>query len=216
MGDGVNSISNLQLAIDASAVSACCQILPISNSLLPVPCFPIMELLYESYIPTLIIGSVLLFFLIAFWMVAKQRWALYASIFPILIIAGGFVIDEMVETKREAIWRTINAVQDALEAGDIEEIETYLTSDARTTFNRVKWAFNNYDIRRVGVYDMKMDFNDFTSPPTATISFQGVVKYSAKTAADNFGDTYLARFTVELEKDGDTWLITHHVETDKF
>ena len=172
-----------------------------------------MELLYETFVPTLIVGCVLLFFLIAFWVVSRQKWALYASAVPILIIAGGFILDEMVETNREAVWRTINAVQDALVAGDVEEIEKYLTSDAKTTFNRVKWAFDNFDIRRVGVYDMEMEFNDFTSPPTATISFQGVVKYKAKKSEDNFGETYLARFTVELEKD-DVWLITHHVETE--
>ena len=175
-----------------------------------------MELLYETFVPTLIVGSVLLFFLIAFWVVSRQTWALYASAVPILIIAGGFAIDEMVETNREAVWRTINAVQDALVAGDVEEIEKYLTADAKTTFNRVKWAFNNFEIRRVGVYDMEMEFNDFTSPPTAIISFQGVVKYRAKKSEDNFGETYLARFTVELEKDDDVWLITHHVETEGF
>ena len=174
-----------------------------------------MELLYESFVPTLIVGSVLLLFLIAFWMVSKQKWALYAAAVPILIIAGGFVLDEMVETNREAVWRTINAVQDALVAGDVDEIESYLTSDAKATFNRVKWAFNNFEIRRVGIYDMEMEFNDFTSPPTATITFQGVVKYSAKNSGDSFGDTYIAKFTVELEKDDDTWLITHHVETDR-
>ncbi|MBR5710683.1 MAG: hypothetical protein IKX40_07990 [Thermoguttaceae bacterium] len=173
-----------------------------------------MELLFESFVPMLIVGSVMLFFLIAFWVVARQTWALYASAVPILIIAGGFIIDEMVETNREAVWKTINAIQDALVAGDVEEIEKYLTSDAKTTFNRVKWAFDNFDIRRVGVYDMEMEFNDFTSPPTATISFQGVVKYSAKKAENNFGETYVARFNVELEKDGDVWLVTHHVETE--
>ena len=62
-----------------------------------------MELLYETFIPTLIVGSVLLFFLIAFWVVSRQTWALYASAVPILIIAGGFAIDEMVETNREAV-----------------------------------------------------------------------------------------------------------------
>ena len=175
-----------------------------------------MELLYETFVPTLILGSVLLLFLIAFWVIARQNWALYASIVPILIIAGGYVLDEMVETNREAVWRTINAVQDALVAGDVEEIEKYLTSDAKATFNRVKWAFDRFDIRRVGIYEMQMEFNDFTSPPTATISFQGVVKYSAKKAEDSFGETYLANFTVELEKDGDTWLITHHIETEGF
>ena len=175
-----------------------------------------MELLYETFVPTLILGSVLLLFLIAFWVIARQNWALYALIVPILIIAGGYVLDEMVETNREAVWRTINAVQDALVAGDVEEIEKYLTSDAKATFNRVKWAFDRFDIRRVGIYEMQMEFTDFTSPPTATISFQGVLKYSAKKAEDNFGETYLANFTVELEKDGDTWLITHHVETDGF
>ena len=174
-----------------------------------------MELLYESFVPTLIVGSVLLLFLIAFWVISRQSWALYASIVPILIIVGGIVLDEMVETNRESVWKTISAVQDALEAEDVEEVEKYLTSDAKSTFNRVKWAFNNYDIRRVSVSDMKMEFNDFTSPPTATISFFGVVKYKAKNAADDFGDTYFAKFTVELEKDDDTWLITHHVETDR-
>ena len=173
-----------------------------------------MELLYETFIPTLIVGCAFLFFLIAFWVVARQKWALYASAVPILIIAGGIALDEIVETNREAVWKTINAIQDALVAGDVEEIEKYLTSDAKVTFNRVKWAFNNFDIRRVGVYDMEMEFNDFTSPPTAVISFQGVVKYHAKKSEDNFGETYVARFTVELEKGDDVWLVTHHVESD--
>lgn len=205
---GAETISNCQLAIYASDPHL---LFPIPYSL-----HPTMELLYETFVPTLILGSVLLLFLIAFWVIARQNWALYASIVPILIIAGGYVLDEMVETNREAVWRTINAVQDALVAGDVEKIEKYLTSDAKATFNRVKWAFDRFDIRRVGIYEMQMEFNDFTSPPTATISFQGVVKYSAKKAEDNFGETYLANFTVELEKDGDTWLITHHIETEGF
>lgn len=171
-----------------------------------------MELFYESYIPLVSAGAILLFFLTAFWYVSSNVRFLYAVPIPLLVIIGGMVLDGAIETDREAVWRTFNAVRAALVAQDIPAVEKYLTPEAKATLDRVEWAIKAIEIRSIGIYDLKLEFNNFTAPPTARAAFQGVVKYKTNNEKLNFGEVYIANFIVELEKEDEDWLITHHVE----
>ncbi len=171
-----------------------------------------MEIFYETYVPLLIVGAVILFFLISFWFITGNSKILLAIPIPLGVIVGGIVLDAAVETNREGVMRTFDGIREAILNKDIPAVKRFLTPEAQQTLSRVQWALDAITIRKIGIYDLDLAFNDFTIPPTAKAEFQGVVKFKAKEEKNNFGETYVARFTVELEKEDDCWLITHHIE----
>ncbi len=175
-----------------------------------------MNLLYESLWPSLTLGAVLFFFLFSFWLITRKGFLLAALFVPLAVIAGGYYLEQSVETDREAVERTFDNISASLKADDLLETERYLTADAKETVSRVKWALKTVKIRKVGFYDLNLEVNNFTSPPIATADFHGVVKYTLKNGSDYNPEIYSAHFTVELEKqEGNRaipWLVTDHVE----
>lgn len=175
-----------------------------------------MNLLYESLWPSLIVGGTLFFLILAFWFIVRKGALLAALVVPLAIIGGGVYLERSVETDREAIDRTFDNIASALTAGNRADVEKYLTPNAKETLSRVHWALDRINLRKVGVYDLKFEVNNYTSPPIATAEFHGVVKYTMKNESDFNAEIYSAHFTVELEKqEGNRaapWLVTDHVE----
>lgn len=131
----------------------------------------------------------------------------------LVLTVAGVLVERFVVTEREEVEAAVYGITDALEANDVAGVLGYVAPSAKHTRSRAQWALGQITVLDTGVRHLDITINHLTSPPTAEISFDGTIRYDYKTPGigRNF---YASHFVVLLEKDGDRWLVTDHVEQD--
>ncbi len=124
-----------------------------------------------------------------------------------VLTLAGFGVERLVVTDREAVTNTLDTAASAVEDNDLERLLGCISSSAQRPRNQSRWVLDRFDVDKAWIRNLEIDFNYFTSPPTAHAHFQAV-----GTGRDRKGqvpyNTYGQRVVVHLRQKGDRWLVT--------
>ena len=130
----------------------------------------------------------------------------------VLLTVAGVVVERLVVTEREQIEAVLDGIAAALEDNDLEALLQHVSPEAEKTRYRATLALEQVIVTDARVRNVEIVVNRLTSPVTAEIRFDGVVRYEFR--GGTLGrDFYPAKFVVELRLEGDRWLVTDHIET---
>ncbi|MGL6194629.1 MAG: hypothetical protein ACRC2T_07365 [Thermoguttaceae bacterium] len=126
------------------------------------------------------------------------------------ILAAGYLVINYVETDYKSVSRMLKNLTAAIEKNDIEAVKKFISPQATSTIIKAEFNMKFVNITSAKFYDLEVKSNNHTAPPTAIITFTGVVHYKTKSGGDFNGVSGVARvfFEVELEKTNDSWLVT--------
>lgn len=133
------------------------------------------------------------------------------TVSALLVLLIGFTIFYGFETDYKSISRTMDGISVALEANDIPKVLEFIADDAEKTRNFAKRQLGMVDISSAKYYNLEVEPNYSTHPPTAEINLTAVINGKLK-GGSFFGEMPFGPQRVEvraiLEKDGKEWLIT--------
>ena len=125
----------------------------------------------------------------------------------------GVLLSWLIVTEQEKVTAALEGAAVALEANDLNAVQSYLDPSAAATFARAKWALNRLEITGAKIHNLEITIDDKAAPPTAKAHFDGVISYHDRRGEVPY-ERYASALTVELRKTGDRWLITAHIEED--
>ncbi len=172
-----------------------------------------MELLVENPLPAIFLGIVAAAVVGVVFVNNRNFRVLWALPVIFLLTLGGVALEWLIITEREEVEETLDGIAAALEANDLDAVLRYVSPQAEQTRQRAAWAMGIVTIRDVRMRNREVRINRLTSPPTAEVQFNGTLFFDLKQPQIGMiRDVYLARFVVQLESDGDRWLVTDHIE----
>ena len=150
------------------------------------------------------------FLITGFFISRKKTWL--AFLLPILLCAGGLIgadywIFSPKEKARLAIEECAAAVGANQKAALFPHIAPELASEVKA---KIDWAFTQADFYHAYSNDIKLEMNEFTSPPSIQATFFAGVRFRAKSGiipADRWN--CVMTLTFEEFEDGN-WLITDY------
>ena len=159
---------------------------------------------------TLIVAGLLIEGLLVVALVKSGRGLLILAMVGVLILMGlGLLVERLVVTEREQIEATLDGVTTALEANDVEGVLRYIDPAASGMRSSVRAALAGAHITDARIYDLEVEMDHLSNPPTAQAEFTGRVKGNYRGEAPAGGEGILLRkFTVDFRREGDRWLIT--------
>lgn len=173
-----------------------------------------MTIFLENPMPVIFVGIVLEVVLGVVLFSTRRAWLAAPMAGVLLLVAGGVWLERIYVTEPERVEITLDDLAAALKTNDLAKVERFLAPNAQHTRQRAAWAFGLVEVTDAKIRNLAVTINSLTSPPTATAKFDGIVFFRARML--NIGhDRYPAKFTVELEQDGDRWLVTDHVEYEQ-
>ena len=169
---------------------------------------------------SILANSIWIWFGIAL-MIAVVGGALYSSnrslktlgitaVLTLAVLGIGLLVYHFCDTDYKSVSRMLTALASAIEKDDLDGVKKFISPKAMNT--RIK-AENNMRIVKVSsanFFDLSVDANHMTHPPTAQVKFVAVVRFQSK-GSSIFGEyqgTQRVLFDVELEKTKDSWFIT--------
>lgn len=157
---------------------------------------------------TLIVAGVLIEALLAVALVKSGRGALIPAMVGVLAVVGlGVLVERLVVTEREQVEATLDGVAAALEHNDVEGVLRFIDAAAGDIRSYVKSILPQLRITDARIYDLIININHYSSPPSAQAEFTGRVKGNYRHEGPAEG-LYLRQFTVDFRQEGDRWLIT--------
>ena len=146
----------------------------------------------------------------------RNRKALIGCFTCSAIILGiGLVCVYCVETDYKTISKMLTRLAEAIEKDDVAEVKSFIHPSATGTIVKAEQNMALVRVSSAKFFDLKVESNQMTVPPTAQIKFTAVVHFKFKSAAASLlpglGDeTGLQRvkFNVELEKTNKSWVVT--------
>lgn len=88
-------------------------------------------MLFENPFFIVVIGVLATAFPLMIWWSTGDRRFLYGILFSLLVFAGWLTVERYVETDREAVHRTIYELRDLVRENKIDELLTYVESEAK-------------------------------------------------------------------------------------
>lgn len=173
-----------------------------------------MTIFLENPMPVIVVG-ILLEAVLGVLLFSTRRSVLLAPMAGVLLLVlGGVWLERVYVTETEQVEATLDGVAAALKTNDLAQVQSYLAPNAQQTRQRAAWALGLVEVTDAKIRNLTITINALTSPPTAEAKFDGIIFFRGKTI-DVGRDRYPATFTVELEQDGDRWLITDHIEHEQ-
>lgn len=170
-----------------------------------------MEWWVEDPTPILFAGIVAELVLALVFAHTRRPGVLAAMIGVLFLVGAAVLVERFVVTEREAVEQTLDGAAGALVAGDLARVYTYVSPSANYTRERAAWALDRVDFYAIKLRNMEIEINRLTNPPVAQARFRAVFRFRDR--LDEFPyNSYELGFTVELEKIGDRWLVSDHVE----
>ncbi|MFO0905884.1 MAG: hypothetical protein U0939_22950 [Pirellulales bacterium] len=135
-----------------------------------------MNQIYESPLPLLLLGLVLLAGCTVGWLKTGDKRLIFGSLLGLLIAVGGILVERMVVTDREQIERVIYTVAADVQAGRIEEAVSHLNPDAGELRERARTELRLYRVTDIRVKrPIEMTLMPEREPTHATAEFNVVV-----------------------------------------
>ena len=160
---------------------------------------------------TLIVSGVLIEALLAVALYNTGRGAIITAMIGVLAVVGlGVIIERIVVTDREQVADTLADVASAVQANDVERVLSYIDPASTGMRATVRTALGSARISEVRIYDLVVDVNQRSNPPTAQAEFTGRVKGHYRGEAASGEGMLLRKFTVSLRRQGDRWVMTDY------
>jgi hypothetical protein len=135
-----------------------------------------MSQIYESPLPLLLLGLVLLAGCTVGWLKTADKRLILGALLGLLIAVGGIIIERMVVTDREQIERVIYAVAADVQAGRIEEAVSHINPDSAELRDRARTELRLYRVSDIRVKrPIEMTVRPEREPTHATAEFNVVV-----------------------------------------
>lgn len=166
-----------------------------------------MEALAES--PWLVIAAgALIEALLAVIFVQTGRGVVLVAVGVVLVLVIlGVVGERLIVTERESIEMLFDQAVDALEANDVEAVLALVAPDAGEMHENARRNMARITIREAHFNALKIHINRVTNPHTAHVEFIGRLAFKDEAGTSPY-ENFVRRFTIELRKDGDRWLMT--------
>lgn len=174
-----------------------------------------MTVLLEDPLPYVFFGIIAEAVLAVVLLRTGRGVALLGMVAVALVVLLGIGVEWAVVTEREEVEAAIDGVAAALEANDLQGVLGFVDPKAIGTRQRAEWALGRVEVLEANARNLQVTINRFTSPPTATAEFNGIIRVRDRKGQFPY-ENYTAKFTVELRRHADRWLITEHVEHDRF
>jgi hypothetical protein len=174
-----------------------------------------MNIFFESPMPVIFLGIVIEAVLGIALFTTRRGVLLLPMAVVVLLVLGGVWLERVIVTETERVEATLDDVADALKANDLSKLYTYISPAARYTRDRAAWALGYIEVTDAKIRNLAVTINRLTSPATAEAKFDGIIFFRGKRVEVGGRDRYPARFTVQLELDGDRWLVTDHIEYEQ-
>ena len=150
----------------------------------------------------------------------RNRKTLFGCFAAAAVVLGiGLFCVFWIETDYKSISKMLTQLADAIENDDLAKVKTFIHPAATGTIIKAEQNMAIVRITSARFFDLKVESNSITVPPTAQVKFTAVVYYKFKSGAASMlpglGDeTGLQRvkFDVELEKNNKSWVVTEKCE----
>jgi hypothetical protein len=145
---------------------------------------------------------------LGFLLLQTGRGKLLWAMIGVAIITGlGLVAERMIVTDREAVGATLDAAVAAVQKNDLQGVLKCISPSAKGTRLEATWILERFEVNSAWIRDLDIKVNTLTSPPSAKATFQAIGQ-----GKDRKGEIpyqgYEQRVVVELQKEGDRWLVT--------
>jgi len=170
-----------------------------------------MATLFESPMPFIFFGIIAEAVLATVFVSTRRGVILLVMLGVLALVFGGVGLEWLVVTDVERVEATLDGAADALVAGDLDEVCSYIAESAGQTRSRAAWALRAADFTDINIHNLEISINELTSPPTAEARFRVVLHYVPKTELIPYR-AYPMGLTVELHQVNDRWLVTDHIE----
>ena len=176
-----------------------------------------MTILLESLWIWLGLALVIAAFGGAAYMGMQNRKALIGcSVAAAIVLGIGLYCVYFVETDYKAISKMLTQLASAIEQDDVTKVKSFIHPSATSTIIKAEDNMNRVRISSAKFFDLKVESNSFTSPPTANVKFTAVVYFKFKSGAASLlpglsdgNDFVRVKFdVVELEKTNKSWVVT--------
>lgn len=127
----------------------------------------------------------------------------------LLVLLLGVALVRFVPTDRKAITRSLDGAIAAVLEDDQERVFTFIAPRAEPVRAMARHYMPMFRIEQATYSDLRIEINDFTSPPTAETRFYAVAR--GKFKSDFLTGPYdraRVRLFVEFEKTSQGWLIS--------
>lgn len=171
-----------------------------------------MSWLFED--PTmLVVVGVLIEGLLAVALVKSGRLIVAAPMLAVLVlVVVGVIVEVIVVTPREEVEMALDSIAEALVAGEVEMVVSWIHPRAESLRSRARSILPHVKISEAHVGgDLDIRINRYTSPPTATANFTGRIK-AAYPSQGIGASNYVRRFSLKFRPDAGRWLVSDYTE----
>ncbi len=152
----------------------------------------------------------------AAYMGTQNRKTLLGCLIGAVVVLGvGVFCVYCVETDYKSISKMLTQLADAIERDDLAQVKTFIHPSATSTLVKAEQQMNLVRVTSARFFNLKVESNHMTSPPTAQVKFTAVVYFRFKSGGaallPGFGDgndLVRVHFNVELKKKNNKWLVT--------
>lgn len=166
----------------------------------------------ENPTPVYIIAGLTAAFLAAGFLISRRKAWLLALIPTVLTAAAFGWADYVIISPREKVRAAIDACVLAVEKNEKAELMRYVAPELRKKVQtQVDWVFSLAEFTDAYANSVKLEVNDFTTPPTIRATFFAGVRFNPRKGYAPM-DRYACIMTLVFEEFDGEWLITSHEE----
>ncbi len=177
-----------------------------------------MSWLYEQTWPTIAISGCIAALAITLFFQSRRPAYLLGILAAGGVLALGLWIEAAVVTENEEIEESLNAVAEAIEAGDLDTVLSYIAPESYQLRAEARLFSLQQSISSVKVTVQRVDITRSSSPIRARVRISGTVKgkdvasNNPKRTPDKLREefVYMGRLELWMYKEGDRWLIERH------
>lgn len=174
--------------------------------------------LFENPVPSLILGVIVAAMLGVIYLQIQKRWALVGAIFAVAATIGAVVVERIVVTPREEVRVVLHELEQALAANDLDAVLVLIDPEAAAMLNSARARLPDVKITRAKITTpIAVEVNEYGRPPTAEAVFTGRIEVSGNLGGGMIPldkAPYIRRFTIQLRKPADRWLMYDYAESD--
>lgn len=165
-----------------------------------------MEYFIENPFPVLMVGLVLMTFTGVVFYSTRSTPALIALVLLMALSISLLVLEQLIETPREGVVKTLRAATTAAEANDMDRVLSFVDSEATEVRKLVEDLMPRLDITKANVgRDIEIVFDNDDDPTVATASFEGF--FQARDRRSGAVGGQLIGVKVDLVRRNQVWYI---------
>ncbi|MCR4412698.1 MAG: nuclear transport factor 2 family protein [Thermoguttaceae bacterium] len=166
-----------------------------------------MTTLVETPVPVLVLGILAAAAFGWLYMTMRRPGYLLGLGAVLLVVVVGVLVEWLVVTDREQVEATLDAAVAALEANDIDRVESLLSEGGlRRLRPRIRAYSGMVEFDEVRIRNVEVYINDLTAPPSAEVTLDGTAHFRHRFEGFPY-NVYSARFRVELVKEPRGWRV---------